>query len=132
MENIFSVEKNTIYKEQNGYTIVEILLVTLIIGLTLSVSFPLFGAVLNKVKQKEGTLIVNSILKTVKANYALESFLPTKMKGLNKFALFQKCISDEVDIKGSKVVILKRLRHMALIEDHNEVNRNLMDFLSTS
>ena len=36
------------------------------------------------------------------------------------------------DIKGSKVVILKRLRHMALIEDHNEVNRNLMDFLSTS
>ena len=103
MENNFFVEKNTICKEQYGYTIVEILLVTLIIGLTLSVSFPLFGAVLNKVKQKEGTLIVNSILKTVKANYALESFLPTKMKGLNKFALFQKCISDEVEIKGSKV-----------------------------
>ena len=74
MENNFFAEKNTICKEQYGYTIVEILLVTLIIGLTLSVSFPLFGAVLNKVKQKEGTLIVNSILKTVKANYALESF----------------------------------------------------------
>ena len=80
MKKILFAEKNTICKEQYGYTIVEILLVTLIIGLTLSVSLPLFGAVLNKVKQKEGTLIVNSILKTVKANYALESFLPNRMK----------------------------------------------------
>ena len=102
-KTILFAENNNIGKEQYGYTIVEILLVTLIIGLTLSTSIPLFGAVLNKVKQKEGTLIVNSILKTVKANYALESFLPNRMKYLSKFASFQKCISDQVEIKGSKV-----------------------------
>jgi len=51
-KRILFAEKNNIVKEQYGYTIVEILLVTLIIGLTLSTSLPLFGAVLNKVKQK--------------------------------------------------------------------------------
>ena len=70
-KRILFAEKKNLGKEEYGYTIVEILLVTLIIGLTLSASLPLFGAVLNKVKQKEGTLIINSILKTVKANYAL-------------------------------------------------------------
>ena len=102
-KRILFAEKNNLCKDQYGYTIVEILLVTLIIGLTLSASLPLFGAVLNKVKQKEGTLIINSILKTVKANYALESFLPNRMKHLSKFASFQKCISEKVEIKGSKV-----------------------------
>ena len=82
-KRILFSEKYNLSKEQYGYTIVEILLVTLIIGLTLSTSFPLFGAVLNKVKQKEGTLIINSILKTVKANYALESFLPNRMNFMN-------------------------------------------------
>ena len=41
-------KKNTFYDKQEGYTIVEILLVTLVIGLTFSVSLPLFGAVINK------------------------------------------------------------------------------------
>ena len=64
---------------------------------------PLFGAVINKTKQKEATLIVNKILKAVKANYALEAFLPNKMKPLNKFAIFHKCISEEVEIRGNEV-----------------------------
>ena len=34
------------------------------------------------------------------------------------------------EIKGSKIVILKGLRHMALIEDQDEVNRHIMEFLS--
>ena len=99
---IFKKNEN-VGQKQEGYTIVEILVVTLIIGLTLSISLPLFGAVLNKARQKEATLIVNTILKAVQANYALEAFLPTKMRYLNKFATFQKCDSDEVSIKGRKV-----------------------------
>ena len=108
-QNFLFQKKYPNAEEQYGYTIIEILLIALIIGLTLSVYLPLFGAVLNKVKQREGTLIVNGILKTVKANYALASFLPTKMKNLNKFALFQKCISEEVAIKGSKVCTSKTI-----------------------
>ena len=96
------MKKNSDYK-QKGYTIVEVLLVTLIIGLTFSVALPLFGAVVNKAKQKEATLIVNSILKAVKATYALEAFLAKDMKPLSKFASFHKCISEEVAIKGSEV-----------------------------
>ena len=99
----FLNKKKNVGEKQEGYTIVEILVVTLIIGLTLSVSLPLFGAVLNKARQKEATLIVNTIIKAVQANYALEAFLPTKMRHLNKFATFQKCNSDEVSIKGRKV-----------------------------
>ena len=71
-------KKNSYYFKQEGYTIVEILLVTLVIGLTFSISLPLFGAVINKARQKEATLIVNSVIKAVKANYSLTSFLPTK------------------------------------------------------
>ena len=96
-------EKKNISYKQEGYTIVEILLVTLVIGLTFSVSLPLFGAVINKARQKEATLIVNSVLKAVKASYALDSFLPSKIKSLEKFASFQKCISEEVAIKGREV-----------------------------
>ena len=92
-KKILRKNKN-IGEKQEGYTIVEILVVTLIIGLTLSVSLPLFGAVLNKARQKEATLIVNTILKAVQANYALEAFLPTKIRHLNKFATYQKCNSD--------------------------------------
>jgi len=58
-------KKNTFCEEQQGYTIVEILLITLIIGLTLGLSLPLFGTVINKARQKEATLIVNSVLKAV-------------------------------------------------------------------
>ena len=97
-----SEEKNSYYK-QEGYTIVEILLVTLVISFTFSVSIPLFGAVINKVRQKEATLIVNNVLKAVKASYAYDAFLPSKIKSLAKFASFQKCISEEVAIKGREV-----------------------------
>ena len=102
-KGILFSKKNTFYGEQQGYTIVEILLVTLIIGLTFSISLPLFGAVINKARQKEATLIVNSFLKAVKANYTFTSHLPTKIKPLNKFASWHKCISEEVDMKGSEV-----------------------------
>ena len=50
------LKKNRHYDKQEGYTIVEILLLTLVIGLTFSVSLPLFGAVINKARQKEATL----------------------------------------------------------------------------
>ena len=102
-------KKNIFYDKQEGYTIVEILLVTFVIGLTFSVSLPLFGAVINKARQKEATLIVNSVLKAVKASYALDSFLPSKIKSLEKFASFQKCISEEVAIKGREVCDLNTI-----------------------
>ena len=97
------MKKNNFFFKQEGYTIVEILLVTLIIGFTFSISLPLFGAVINKSRQKEATLIVNSMLKAVKSNYALEAFLPNKIKSIDKFTSFHKCISNEVAIKGREV-----------------------------
>ncbi len=92
-KKLFFSKKNIFCEGQYGYTIVEILLVTLIISLTITSFLPLFGAVINKARQKEVTLIVNSVLKAVKANYSLTSLLPTKIKPLNKFASWHKCIS---------------------------------------
>ena len=74
MEHKKIFEKKKFYNKQEGYTIVEILLVTLVISLTFSVSIPLFRAVINKVRQKEATLIVNNVLKAVKASYAYDAF----------------------------------------------------------
>ncbi len=105
----FLGKKNSFYNKQEGYTIVEILLITLVIGLTYSISLPLFGAVINKTRQKEATLIVNSVLKAAKANYALEAFLPTKIKSLEKFSSFHKCIAEEVSIKGREVCDLNTI-----------------------
>ena len=111
-------KKNSYHDKQEGYTIVEILLVTLVIGLTFSVSLPLFGAVINKARQKEATLIVNSVLKAVKANYALEAFLPTKIKPLKKFAIFHKCISEEVAMKGREVCDLSTIAKTGANDDY--------------
>ena len=87
-KKFFFPKKNNFYEKQQGYTIIEILLITFIIGLTFSISLPLFGTVINKARQKEATLIVNSVLKAVKANYAMESFLPTKIKPLKNLQYF--------------------------------------------
>ena len=73
------------------------------IGLISGISKPIFSSFVNKAKQKEATLIVNRLLKAVKANYALKAFLPDKIGPLNKFSSFKKCISDEVAIKGNQV-----------------------------
>ena len=112
-----SEEKNSYYK-QEGYTIVEILLVTLVISFTFMVSIPLFGAVINKVRQKEATLIVNNVLKAVKASYAYDAFLPSKIKSLAKFASFQKCISEEVAIKGREVCDLNTIAKIGTNDDY--------------
>jgi len=100
---IFFKKKIILRNNQPGYTLIEFVLVILFLGLTFSISLPLFGAVINKAKQKEATLIVNKMLKAAEANYALEAFLPNKMKPLNKFAIFHKCISEEVEIRGNEV-----------------------------
>ena len=80
---IFFKKKFNLRNNQPGYTLIELVLVILFLGLTFSISLPLFGAVINKAKQKEATLIINKMLKAVEANYALEAFLPSKMKPLN-------------------------------------------------
>ncbi len=75
----------------------------MVFGILSSIAIPQFKPATNKAKQKEASLIVSSMIKAAKSNYALVAGLPGDMGQLSKFARFQKCISNNVETEGSSV-----------------------------
>ena len=55
---------------------------------------------INKSKQKEASLIVSSLIKSAKSNYAIKAYLPNNIGELTKFADFEKCDANRVEIDG--------------------------------
>ena len=92
-KNKFSNNKN--YSDQ-GFTFLEFILVVSLLGLTSRLIIPSFITSLNKSRQKEASLIVNSIIKSAQSYYGIHTFLPINIGKLSKFAKYQKCISNEL------------------------------------
>ena len=94
------LNKKTIIDQ--GFTFLEFILVVSLLGLTSRLIIPSFITSLNKSRQKEASLIVNSIIKSTKSYYGIHSFLPKNIGQLSKFANYQKCNAKEVDDLGRK------------------------------
>ena len=87
-KNKFLNKKNSF---DQGFTFLEFILVVSLLGLTSRLIIPSFITSLNKSRQKEASLIVNSIIKSTKSYYGIHSFLPKNIGQLSKFAKYQKC-----------------------------------------
>ena len=85
-----------------GFTFLEFILVVSLLGLTSRLIIPSFITSLNKSRQKEASLIVNSIIKSTKSYYGINSFLPKNIGQLSKFANYQKCNAKDVADEGRK------------------------------
>ena len=90
------LNKKTFFDE--GFTFLEFILVVSLLGLTSRLIIPSFTKSLNKSRQKEASLIVNSIIKSTQSFYGINGFLPKNIGQLSKFANYQKCNSKDVEV----------------------------------
>ena len=67
LQNIFKVICRS---KEEGFSFFEFVIVVSLLGITTSIFIPLFKNLTNKSKQKEALLIVSSIIKSAKSNYA--------------------------------------------------------------
>ena len=86
--------------KDQGFSFIEFIIALTLLGITSTIIVPIFKSSINKSRQKEATLIVNSMIKSAKSNYGFYAFLPFNMGPLKKFSNFKKCNSNDVDIKG--------------------------------
>ena len=85
-----------------GFTFLEFILAVTLLGITSRLIIPSFITSLNKSRQKEASLIVNSIIKSTQSYYGIHSFLPKNIGQLSKFANYQKCNAKDVEDLGRK------------------------------
>ena len=102
MKNINKPNKYLLNKNSkiNGFSFIEFIFVITLLGITGSIIVPIFNSSQNKARQKEATLIVNSMLKAAKSNYGLYAYLPTSFREIIKFTGLKKCNANDVDING--------------------------------
>ena len=90
-------------KKEDGYTLVEVVLMAMTFGSISLIVFPQFQPTVNKFRQKEAAGIVNSMIKAAQSNYALFARLPKDMGEVSKFSKFQKCNENNADTEGASV-----------------------------
>ena len=89
------VLKNVIKKSLNdeGFTLVELIVVVMMIGILSSIAIPQFMSAADKAKQKEASAIVASMVKSATAYNTEYGALPSNMGEMSEYARFQKCMA---------------------------------------
>ena len=89
-------------KEEEGFTLVELIVVVMMIGILSSIAIPQFMTAADKAKQKEATGIVSALVKGATAYQTEYGVLPETFDELSEYAKFQACIAGDVDDEGGK------------------------------
>tara|TARA_Y100001968_G_C19362773_1_gene720736 strand:- start:90 stop:707 length:618 start_codon:yes stop_codon:yes gene_type:complete len=79
---------------ENGFTLVELIVVVMIIGILSSIAVPSFLGSADKAKQKEASVAVASYLKAAQAHHAEYSTLPTNASGISEYVSVSGCAND--------------------------------------
>ena len=87
-------------KDEEGFTLVELIVVVMMIGILSSIAIPQFMTAADKAKQKEATGIVSALVKAATAYQTEYGVLPENAGELSEYAKFQECIADEVAERG--------------------------------
>ena len=99
-EKIKSLSSIKQLKEEEGFTLVELIVVVMMIGILSSIAIPQFMTAADKAKQKEATGIVAALVKAATAYQTEYGVLPIDAGELSEYAKFQECIADEVANRG--------------------------------
>ena len=92
-------------KEEEGFTLVELIVVVMIIGILSSIAIPSFMNAGDKAKQQEAAVLISSYMKGVQAYYTSNSTPPITGKDLSEFVSVVGCPSnDPVACKTTPVV----------------------------
>ena len=99
-EKIKSLTSLKQLKDEEGFTLVELIVVVMMIGILSSIAIPQFMTAADKAKQKEATGIVSALVKAATAYQTEYGVLPVDAEELSEYAKFQGCYADEVESRG--------------------------------
>ena len=100
---------------EDGFTLVELIVVVMMIGVLSSIAIPQFMTAADKAKQKEATGIVSALIKAATAYQTEYGSLPENHLDISEFAKFQKCSAEDASEQGGAVC--KNARPAALEDD---------------
>ena len=78
-------------KEEEGFTLVELIVVVVIIGILSAIAVPSFNNASDKAKQKEASVLLASYMKAVQAYYTEYSSLPQHAGHLSSYISVSAC-----------------------------------------
>ena len=84
--------------DENGFTLVELIVVVMMIGILSSIAIPQFMTAADKAKQKEATGIVAALVKAATAYNTEYGALPENAAELSEYAKFQQCTALDATI----------------------------------
>ena len=102
-EKIKSLSSFKQLKEEEGFTLVELIVVVMMIGILSSIAIPQFMTAADKAKQKEATGIVSALVKAATAYQTEYGVLPVNAEELSEYAKFQECYAGNVATRGGAV-----------------------------
>lgn len=102
-EKIKSLSSIKQLKDEEGFTLVELIVVVMMIGILSSIAIPQFMTAADKAKQKEATGIVSALVKAATAYQTEYGVLPVDAEELSEYAKFQECYADQVATRGGAV-----------------------------
>lgn len=88
---------------EDGFTLVELIVVVMMIGILSSIAIPQFMTAADKAKQKEATGIVAALIKAATAYQTEYGGLPSSALQLSEYAKFQKCGHTDAATTGGPV-----------------------------
>ena len=91
LEKIKSLSSIKQLKDEEGFTLVELIVVVMMIGILSSIAIPQFMTAADKAKQKEATGIVAALVKAATAYQTEYGALPSTAGEIEEYAKFQKC-----------------------------------------
>jgi len=102
---------------EDGFTLVELIVVVMMIGVLSSIAIPQFMTAADKAKQKEATGIVSALIKAATAFQTEYGSLPEYHIDLSEFAKFQKCSDpNAADPQNGGAAVCKEARPEGLAD----------------
>ena len=100
LEKIKNLSSLNQLRNDEGFTLVELIVVVMMIGILSSIAIPQFMTAADKAKQKEATGIVAGLVKGATAYQTEYGVLPLDADDLSEYAKFQECNAPEVETRG--------------------------------
>ena len=80
-------------RNQGGFTLVELIVVVVIIGILSSIAVPSFQNASDKAKQKEASVLISSYIKAAQSYYAEYGLTPVYSRDLGQYITVTGCLN---------------------------------------